>query len=244
MANSTAEIPSVEEVIASAARASDVSTIVSEALERRSSNSSAAAFSPFIVADVREVNDIPEVTMTQSVYASLHAADIPTPPVTPLPTVDVSTLDTSAPLPESTESSVDEPIISISHRPLDISTEPVENNTSDSTGGTSTSDGSSETESDNDADESEHSEDDVNSEHSDADDAESEHSDEVSDAEEGDGKNSIHSQEDGHTPKAQPQALEAQIPTEIMFLLFVVLLLNTFNFLMTLTGARQCLRPT
>lgn len=222
MANSTAEIPSVEEVIAS------------EALERRSSNSSAAAFSPFIVADVKEVNDIPEVTMTQSVYASLRAGDIPAPPVTPLPTVDVPSLDISTPLPESTESSVDEPIIPISHRPLDISTEPVENNTSDSTGGTSTSDSSSETESDNDN---------VNGEYSDMDDMESEHSDNESVVEEVDDENSIHSQEDDYMPKAQP-ALEAQIPTEIMFLLFVVLILNSFNFLLSLTGARQCLRPS
>lgn len=234
MANSTAEIPTVEEVIASAARASDVSTVVSEALEHRSSNSSAAAFSPFIVADVKEVNDIPEVTMTQSVYTSLHTANIPAPPVTPLPIEEIHTIDTTAPLPESTESSVDEPVIPISHRPLEIATEPVRNNISDSIGGTSTSDSSSEAESDND---------DVNSEHSDTDDAESEHSDKESIVEEVDDENGVHSQEDDHMLKAQP-TLEAQIPTEIMFLLFVVLILDSFNFLLSLTGARQCIRPS
>ena len=52
MADITAEIPTVEEVLTRAAATSDVSTILSEALERRSSNSSVAAFSPFIVADV------------------------------------------------------------------------------------------------------------------------------------------------------------------------------------------------
>jgi hypothetical protein len=216
MADITAEIPTLEEVIANAVRTSDASTIVNEALERRSSNSSAAAFSPFIVADVKEINDIPEVTMTQSVYASLRAADIPAPPVTPLPNEEIPTIDTSAPLPESTESSVDEPVIPISHRPLEIGEEPAE----------SDSDGAER--------------DDAESEQSDEDDAESEHLGEEEEAD--DDENSVHSQEEDHQPKEQP-VLEAQIPTEIMFLLFVVLILNSFNFLLSLTGARQCIRP-
>lgn len=202
MADITAEIPTVEEVIANATRMSDVSTIVNEALERHSSNSSAAAFSPFIVADVKEVNDIPEVTMTQSVYTSLHAADIPAPPVTPLPSEDMS-------LPESTESSID-------HHSSKIDTEPVRDNTSD-------------------AAESDEDKIAADSKHSDTDAAESEL--------DTDDDNSVHSQEEDYTPKVQP-ALEAQIPAEIMFLLFIVLILNAFNFLLSLTGARQCLRPT
>ena len=229
MTDITAEIPTVEEVIANAVRTSDVITIVNEALERRSSNSSAAAFSPFIVADVKEINDIPEVTMTQSVYASLHAADIPAPPVTPLPNEEIPTIDTSAPLPESTESSVDEPVIPISHRPLEIGEEPAKSDSDDAESDDAESD-------------------DVESEQSDEDEAESEHlgeeveEEEEEEAEADDDENSVHSQEEDHAPKEQP-ALEAQIPTEIMFLLFVVLILNSFNFLLSLTGARQCIRP-
>jgi hypothetical protein len=213
MANITAEIPTVEEVIDSASHTSDMSTIVSEALERRSSNSSVAAFSPFIVADVKNVNDIPEVTMTQSVYASLHAADIPAPPVTPLPTEDVPVIDTDVPLPESTESSVDEPAIPINHHPREIAAEPVDNSAES-------------------GDTADDVVDDANSEHSEED-------NEDSDSEEE--ENTIHSDEEIEKP--QQVNLAAHIPTEIMFLLFTVLILNFFNFLLTLTGARQCIRP-
>lgn len=218
MANSTAEIPTVEEVIARAVATSNASTIVSDALERHSSNSSAAAFSPFIVADVKEVNDIPEVTMTQSVYASLNATDVSLPPlpITPLP----SSTDTDEALVDSAQTAPTEPI---SHRPCEISAEPAE-------------DSAAESDDDNDDESEVEQADDENSEHSDDDNKESEDSD--------DDENSVQSEED-HLPKASPPApIEAQIPTEIMFLLFVVLLLNSFNFLMTLTGARQCLRPT
>lgn len=219
MADITAEIPTVEEVLTRAAATSDVSTIVSEALERRSSNSSVAAFSPFIVADVKNVNDVPEVTMTESIYNSLRTAQ--TTLVTEIPApVEVTTV---APLPDSAESSVD-------------------GSNADATVGTSDRDDISESNSvavsENDGINSEHSDDEKATELEDASESDEEKEEE----------NTIHSDEETEKliPQAAPHAEqnpEAQIPIEILFLLMTVLLLNFFNFLLTLTGARQCVRP-
>jgi hypothetical protein len=155
MADITAEIPTVEEVLTRAATTSDVSTIVSEVLERRSSNSSVAAFSPFIVADVKNVNDVPEVSMTESVFNTLRdtltATEVPTPLAPTLLLVEETTEDssTNATLPDSTESSVD-------------------GSNADATVGTSDGDDSSESDSvvvsENDGANSEHSDDEADTE--------------------------------------------------------------------------------
>jgi hypothetical protein len=222
MADITAEIPTVEEVLTRAAAASDVSTIVSEALERRSSNSSVAAFSPFIVADVKEVNDIPEVSMTESVYNARRQQNVPAPVEEP-PVIDTATTS----LPDSTETSADEsePLIPISHRPLEIADTVTSIATDDVVEPDVVEATSEEAEAEASSD--------------------NEHVDELSDEEseseeEEDEENTVHSDEEAEKP--QPN-LAAHIPVEIMFLLFMVLILNFFNFLLTLTGARQCLRP-
>jgi hypothetical protein len=224
MADITAEIPTVEEVLTRAAAASDVSTIVSEALERRSSNSSVAAFSPFIVADVKDVNDIPEVSMTESIYNARSQIEAPAP--TPLPVEELPVIDTvTAALPDSTESSDDEsePLIPISHRPLEIADTVMESATEDVVEPDATA--TQGVEDDEDASE------------------ESEDEDTMEEEESEEEENTIHSDDEETEKPQQEQNLAAQIPVEIMFLLFTVLILNFFNFLLTLTGARQCIRP-
>lgn len=247
MADITTEIPTVEDVLTRAAATSDVSTIVSEALERRSSNSSVAAFSPFIVADVKNVNDVPEVSMTESVYNALRDTLTTTTTEVLAPTDDnTQEVTTHTTLPDSTESSVDgsnaDATIGTSDRDDISESDSVAVSEKDDT----PCEHSDENEEDNSGDKKEipinHCPREiadtiaVEEEESDSNDDEVNSSDTESDEEE----NTIHSDNETEKPV---QHVEAQIPAEIMFLLLTVLILNSFNFLMTLTGARQCIRP-
>jgi hypothetical protein len=158
------------------------------------------------------------------VYNARRDTEAPVPTPTPIPVEELPVIDTvTASLPDSTESSADEsePLIPISHRPLEIAdtvtTIPAEDDVESDT-----------TDADADVDEEEEEETDSDNEE----DAGSEEEEE----------NTVHSDEETEKPQRE-QNLAAQIPTEIMFLLFTVLILNFFNFLLTLTGARQCIRP-